>query len=217
MKKVYRTGLKCVKLLEDSHMQENLFFSDGVTFYVGGLVNKHNIRYWFETNPHVTIENVMSSPKLNIWCTISKNKLLGSYFFEDDTVNGENYLLMFFIPEIRKLHKLRSIVFQQDGAPPHFSIDVRLYLDNHLPGRWIGRGGSIRWVSRSPDLTQLDFFLWEHIKNNVYKTPIKDITELKRRIETEIKSISKETLCNAFSNISKRMDLVDGNHFEYLL
>ena len=33
-------------------------------------------------------------------------------------------------------------------------------------------------------------------------------------------SISKETLCNVFSNISKRMDLcisVDGNHFEHLL
>ena len=178
-----------ISMLEDSHMQENLFFSDEATFYVGGLINKHNIGYWSQTNPHVAIETVMSSPELNVWCGISKNKLLGLYFFEDDTVNRENYLLMLeisFIPEIRKLYKPRSIVFQQDGASRHFSIDVRRYLDNHFPGRWIGRGGSIRWAPRSADLTPLDFFLWGHIKNDIYKTPIKDIAELKRRIETEI-------------------------------
>ncbi|CAF3327057.1 unnamed protein product [Rotaria socialis] len=105
----------------------------------------------------------MNSPKLNVWCAMSKNKLLGPYFFEDDTVNVANYLLMletFFIPEIRKLHKFRSAIFQQDGASPHFSIDVRRCLNDHFPGRWIGRGGSIRWAPRSPDLTPLAFFLW---------------------------------------------------------
>ncbi|CAM4794150.1 unnamed protein product [Rotaria magnacalcarata] len=109
---MYRT---LIPMLADSHMQEDLFFSDEATFYVGGLVSKHNIRYRSETNPHVTIETVMNSPKLNVWCAMSKNKLLGPYFFEDDTVNGADYLLMletFFIPEIRKLHKLRSAIFQ---------------------------------------------------------------------------------------------------------
>jgi hypothetical protein len=165
----------------------------------------------------------MKSPKVNVWCAMSKSQLVGPFFFEDDAVNGKNYLLMlqtFFIPEVRKLHKFHSIIFQQDGAPPHFSIDVRQYLDNHFPDRWIERGGSIRWALRSPDLTPFDFFLWGHIKNNVNKTPIKDMAELKMRIDKEIKLISKETLCNVFSNISKRMDLcisVDGDHFEHLL
>jgi hypothetical protein len=165
----------------------------------------------------------MQSPKIHVWCAMSKSQLVGPYFFEDDNVNGKNYLLMlqtFFIPEIRKLNKLRSIIFQQDGSPPHFSIDVRQYLDKHFPNRWIGRGGSIRWAPRSPDLTPLDFFLWGHIKNNIYKTPVKDMDELKMRIDTEIKSISKTTLSNVFSNILKRMDLcisVDGDHFEHLL
>ncbi|CAF3800897.1 unnamed protein product [Rotaria socialis] len=127
-----------IPMLEDSHMQENLFFSDEATFYMGGLVSKHNIRYWSETSPHVTIEIVMNSPKLNVWCAMSKNKLLGH-------ISLKMILLM------GKLHKLRSAIFQQDGAPPHFSIDARRYLDDHFPGRWIGRGGSIRWAPRSPD------------------------------------------------------------------
>jgi hypothetical protein len=41
--------------------------------------------------------------------------------------------------------------------------------------RWIGRGGSITWPPRSPDLTPLDFFLWGYAKNIVYQVKINDI------------------------------------------
>ena len=212
-----------IPMLQDKNIEENIFFSDEATFYLNGLVNKHNVRYWSEDNPHETIETAMKSPKLNVWCAMSKNQLIGPFFFEDDTINGENYLSMlqnFFLPEIRKLHKVRSIILQQDGAPPHFAIDVRKYLDHQFPRRWIGRGGPIRWAPRSPDLTPLDFFLWGHLKNIIYKTPIQDLTELRRRINNEIKSISTETLNNVFLNIVKRMHLCiesDGDHFEHLL
>ena len=211
-----------IPMLQNKDIQGN-FFSDEATFYLNGLVNKHNGRYWSQDNPHVTIETVMKSPKLNVWCALSKNQLVGSFFFEDDTVDGENYLLMlqnFFLPEVRKLHKVRSIIFLQDGASPHFACDVRQYLDHQFPQRWIGRGGPIRWAPHSPDLTPLDFFLWGYLKNIIYKTPIKDLNELKIKINNEIKSISKETLCNVFGNISKRMELcieVGRDHFENLL
>ena len=151
-----------IPMLADKNMQNNLFFSDEATFYLNGLVNKHNVRYWSETNPHVAIETVMNCPKINVWCAMSKNVIIGPYFFDDATVNGQNYLSMlrnFFVPEIKRRHKFSSIVFQQDGAPAHFSVNVRQYLDNQFPERWIGRGGSIRWAPSSPDLAPLDFFL----------------------------------------------------------
>ena len=109
------------------------------------MVNEHNVEYWTETNPHVAIETFMKSPKLNAWCAMLKNHLINPSFFEDDAVDGENYLLMlqnFFITEIRKLHNLRSVVVQEGSTPPHFSIGVRQYLGNHFPARWIGRGDS---------------------------------------------------------------------------
>jgi hypothetical protein len=34
-----------------------------------------------------------------------------------------------------------TIWLQQDGAPPYYAINVRRYLDQVLPGRWIGRRG----------------------------------------------------------------------------
>ena len=70
----------------------------------------------------------MNFPKLNVWCTISKTQVTDPFFFEDDTVNGENYLSMlqnFFLSEVRRLHKVHSIIFQQDGASLDFTIDVR--------------------------------------------------------------------------------------------
>ena len=49
------------------------FFSDEATFYLRVLVNKYNIRYWCETNSHVTIESVTKSPKLNVWVPSQKS------------------------------------------------------------------------------------------------------------------------------------------------
>ena len=47
-----------IPMLEDKQIQQNLFFSNEATFYLNGLVNKHNVRYWSDTNPHVTIEQL---------------------------------------------------------------------------------------------------------------------------------------------------------------
>uniref|UniRef100_A0AAX7UMF9 Uncharacterized protein n=1 Tax=Astatotilapia calliptera TaxID=8154 RepID=A0AAX7UMF9_ASTCA len=49
--------------------------------------------------------------------------------------------------------------FQQDGAPPHYGCQVRAFLDEQFPGKWIGRRGPVEWPPRSPDLTPLDFYL----------------------------------------------------------
>ncbi|GFU60264.1 uncharacterized protein TNCV_4249611 [Trichonephila clavipes] len=62
--------------------------------------------------------------------------------------------------------------FQHDGAPAHFSSDMRCALDTAYPGRWIGRGGPVNWPARSPDLSCLDFFLWGHMKSLVYSSPV---------------------------------------------
>ena len=59
---------------------------------------------------------------------------------------------------IREQFGDEDFILQQDGAPPHYYGDVRAYLDENLPNRWIGRRGSIEFPPHSPDLTPLDFF-----------------------------------------------------------
>jgi len=55
------------------------------------------------------------------------------------------------------------IIFQQDGAPPHWGSHVCRFLDASFPNRWIGRDGLTAWPPRSPDITPLDFFLWGYV------------------------------------------------------
>jgi hypothetical protein len=99
----------------------------------------------------------------------------------------------------------------------HFSKTVRAWLNKKFDDRWIGRGGPISWAPRSPDLTPLDFFLWGHIKTNIYKTKVDDIDDLKSRITDEIEAIKKDTLSNVFLEIKKWLTFcidVHGGSFE---
>ena len=62
--------------------------------------------------------------------------------------------------------------FMHDGAPPYFSCIACQYLNNHFPGKWIGRNRPVVWPPRSPDLNPINFYLWDHVKNEVYSTPV---------------------------------------------
>jgi hypothetical protein len=73
----------------------------------------------------------------------------------------------------QKSEDSEDFIFQQDGAPPHWHRDVRRFLNESLPQRWIGRVGKEDlalqfWPPRSPDLTPCDFFLWGFVKEAVY-------------------------------------------------
>ena len=48
---------------------------------------------------------------------------------------------------------MNDAIFQQDGAPAHYSRDVRSFLNEKFPDGWIGRRGPVKWAPRSPDLT----------------------------------------------------------------
>lgn len=49
-------------------------------------------------------------------------------------------LFRFFVVQF---DSLGIIWFQQDGAPPHFGVSDRRYLDQIYPNQWIGQRGAI--------------------------------------------------------------------------
>jgi len=71
-------------------------------------------------------------------------------------------------------------------------------LDASFPNRWIGRNGPTPWPPRSPDITTLDFFLWEYVKDKVFSTPVPDITNLKARITDVFATITEARLENTW-------------------
>jgi hypothetical protein len=80
---------------------------------------------------------------------------------------------------------MNRILFQQDGAPPHFVNIVRDFLDVTFPNQWIGRRGLVEWPPRSPDLTPLDFFLWGDLKSVVYIDQPRNVQRLQNKIRPE--------------------------------
>jgi hypothetical protein len=70
-----------------------------------------------------------------------------------------------------------------DGAPTHFSLDARRYLNRKFPGRWIDNGEPLPDL-QAPNLIPLDFYLWDHLKPMVYSSPVDDMETLHNRIVT---------------------------------
>jgi len=91
-----------------------------------------------------------------------------------DRMTGQNYL-DFLQNELSKqledvpLATRIAMYFQHDGAPSHYTRHVMQHLNYTFPNRWIGRGSTINWPPRSPDLTQLDFCLWGLMNSEVYR------------------------------------------------
>lgn len=215
---------------QNRNILRNICFSDESCFFLNGLVNRHNCRFWSDVNPHVFQEEHTQRPqKINVWAGILNNQIIGPIFYQDN-LTGLRYLQ--FLEEL--IHPLiiqcleenvdqmqeDQLYFQQDGAPPHFSLEVRQYLDTVFPGHWIGRRGSIEWPARSPDLTPMDFFLWGHLKSVVYRTPPQSIDDLRNRIIEECRNLTPqvfENVRNAFENRLYYCLNVNGEHFEHLI
>jgi hypothetical protein len=210
---------------EDPDYLQNIWFSDEATFFVSGEVNRHNFRYWAPENPNWHREAPLHSEKVNVWAAMSRFGIIGPYFFTGN-VNWESYLMVLeeFESDLRSKFPalFQRAVFQQDGAPPHWKLEVRAWLNTHFP-RWIGRDSAYaRWPPRSPDLTPLDYFLWGYIKSKVYHsvTPVANLDELKRRITNAFHDLPNEIVMRAIDNYPIRLQacwLNEGHHIEILL
>jgi hypothetical protein len=95
-------------------------------------------------------------------------------------------------------------------------------LDANLENRWIGRNGPVLWPARSPDLNPCDFFLWGHLKQIVYETPVNTVEELTVRVNNAAESIRRNSdmLVRTQASMARRAQAyIDngGRHFEHLI
>lgn len=209
--------------LNDRHFLEKIMFSDEATFTTNGVVSSQNCRYWTTENPHWVINcKRQYSEKVNVWCGILGERIIGPFFFLQ-TLNAIR-LLHFLNNELMEviddfpLAVLRDMFFQLDGASIHNSIIVRRWLNVNFPQKWIGRNSPlIEWPPRSPDITPLDFYFWGTIKNKVYKTRPRSRQELCDRITQACQEINIQELRRVARNNKKRIEkciTIDGGLVE---
>lgn len=219
----------CVWVLNKTQQQYNfvdsVLFSDESTFHKNGFVNMHNCHYYDTSNPHfVRTVDYQHRWSINVWAGIVGRHLIGPYFF-DRHLNGHMYC-EFLQNEFEEminnlpLNIRRTLWFQQDGAPAHFSRQVTDHLNARFGNHWIGRGGPVQWPPRSPDLTKLDFFLSGYVKDNVYKTHATTKDDMMDRIRQAFQNITADMLqdvSNAFLLRVRTCSRQNGGHFEHIL
>jgi len=127
--------LEFCKLLNGSrHLHRYILFTEEAQFNHDGVNNTHNSHVWADENPHATVEsNFQLHFTVNVWCAVLDDQLIGPFILEDH-LTGEAYLrfLQEELPPLLEdvpLNKQGHIYFQHDGAPPHFSCEVRNFLN----------------------------------------------------------------------------------------
>lgn len=221
----------CQELLQRRQEAPNFFkrilWTDESTFTRNGIVNFHNDHIWSHENPHGKKTKAFQHKfSVNVWAGIIGDTLIGPIILPD-RLNGENYLQFLrtvepeLLDDVPLATRQRGIIYQQDGAPAHYALAVRNWLNINYPDRWIGRDGPILWPPRSPDLTPLDFYLWGFMKAHVYAVRIETKEQLVDRIrqagELARGNLRRIYMTDAIKGRLEACVRENGGHFEHLL
>lgn len=215
------------KIRQNAYFDTEIMFTDEANFSRTAIRNFHNNHYWAEENPHLIEESHHQNQfSLNVWIGIIGNYLIGPFILPN-RLNGPAYRqfleeeLPLLLEDVPLLVRNR-MWFMHDGAPAHFSVEAREFLNNTFNNRWIGRGGPQPWPPRSPDLNSLDFFLWGYLKGLVYTTPVNTVEELRNRIITSCDTIRNTPgiFQRVRDNMRRRAEaciLAGGGHFQQFI
>ena len=153
------------------------------------------------------IEKPLYPQRVTVWWGFWAGGIIGPYFSENEagaavSVNGLRHRIMineFLWPELEDID-VEDVYLQQDGATWHTSGETIGLLREKFPGRVIPRNRDYNWLSRSCDLTPLDFFLWGYVEDKVYADVPQSIQELKEKIRAVIDEIEPQMCENEMEN-----------------
>jgi inhibitor of nuclear factor kappa-B kinase subunit alpha len=133
-------------------------------------------------------------------------------------INGDYYrntlLLQWLLPDIRELSEY--FIFQQDSAPAHRARETVTLLETATPA-FIAPN---LWPPNSPDLNPVDYKIWSVMQEKVYRTKVRDVDDLRRRILDAWDELDQRVLDSAVKQWRVRLRAcveADGGQFEYKL
>jgi len=108
--------------MEENDFIERFIFCNETTFHISGKVNIHDVHIRGTEQPPTQIEHQRDSPKVNVFCAVSHEKVHGQFFFTEAAVTGDSFLDMlenWLLPQLNTNYG--DCFLQRDGAPPSFS------------------------------------------------------------------------------------------------
>ena len=156
-------NIAAIRLTEDADFGKKIIFSDEAHIDLGGYVNKQNCRIWGTEY----MEKPTQPKRSTVWWGFLSRAIIGSFFFENEqgdavAVNGDLYRAMlneFLFTKIEE-KDIGNIWFQQHGATCHTEEATLDVLHPVFEDRIISRRNFVVWLTRSCDLTPLDYNLW---------------------------------------------------------
>ena len=113
------------------------------------------------------------------------------------------------------IQEVQDVIFSRMVLLLNLLLRVRESLNRQLPGKWIARCGPLAWPARSPDVTPLDFFFWDYVKDCVFSNPLKDIEGLKDRMTVVITLFNTDMLANTWVELRRRLEFLHENEGQY--
>lgn len=202
----------------------NIAYSDEATFCMDGEVNSQNVRRYAPAKvygqpvggkpDHFRHIHTKYPRKVMVFLGLhSSGKTFGLKFYEDKTIDGDEYwkLLRYTcIPQLKALNNpqgtLDGMMWQQDGARVHRTQKVLTYLDGQFDDRMIAMDSyqGHDWPARSPDCNPLDFFCWGYLKSKVFSPKPGSMEELKARIRQEVDRLDPAMIRRACMDVKGR-------------
>lgn len=203
---------------------ERVIWTDEKWFVLRSPPHSQNDRYWAPANQHEVVEcNKAHGEKIMAWVGIVDGRCLPVVWF-NGSVNSDVYLDQVLKrtvwPAVRNIATRQQYWFQQDGASCHVTTRCLDFLKEKFGDRIISRNTDHHWPPYSPDLSPLDFSVWNQVTVNMKKMQPGTLEDLKVIVEDIASTMSEELLRKIARHTRKRAALCvqeNGGHFEHLL
>ncbi|CAF2201503.1 unnamed protein product [Rotaria magnacalcarata] len=197
-------------------------FTDEKLFNRCGNFNIKNDVVWavsrFEANNSKGMHTEEKYP-LTVMVAIGAtwNGLSAPYFFEkNERLNGQMYcerVLPFYQVEGNRLFGHRKWCLQQDGASSHTDARSQEWCRNHL----FSFIPKTRWPSNSPDLSPLDFSIWDFIDKNINYQDVNTREDLKKQIKEASRKIDVNYVRHVIGSFLRRVRAVEENNGDHIV
>jgi predicted transcriptional regulator/hemolysin-activating ACP:hemolysin acyltransferase len=190
--------------------------TDEAWFYLDETGGKRKVCYIEKTDPdydRMIIQQNTSRPKgFMVWEGVSSQGKTALRFVEHGTkINSKYYinevLKPFLIQDVPRLFpKRRKIkwVFHQDSAPSHTAKETIKFLDQNK----IHYITPQEWMPASPDAAPMDYSIWGYLKQQLNKTRIDSLDELKKRLLCEWRKMNQIYIDKVLASWPRRVLMI---------
>ncbi|CAF4212456.1 unnamed protein product [Rotaria sordida] len=148
-----------------------------------------------------TLRFVAPGTKVNSNCYI--NKVLKPFLTRD---------VPRLFPKTRKI----KWFFHQDSVPSYTARETISFLDENK----INYIKPEEWMPNSPDAAPMDYSIWEYLKQQLNKTHINSLDELKKKLLHEWRKMNQTYIDKVLASWPKRVLMIykaRGSHIEHRL